>query len=104
MITRQNILLHFLILLLSIVLSFITTYFYFDWFQHKRYFGTISKVVKTETDMIEGIGKIEPLRAQANRTHQEGSMILKENASGSAPGCCGARLRRWTARGRPGVP
>ena len=67
MITRQNILLHFLILLLSIFLSFITTYFYFDWFGHKRYFGTISKVVKTETDIIKGVAKIEGIASLADR-------------------------------------
>ena len=58
---------YFLILLLSITLSFITTYYYFDWFGHKRYFGTISKVVKTETRIIKGIEKIEGIASLADR-------------------------------------
>ena len=77
MITRQNLLLHFLILLLSIVLSFITTYFYFDWFQHKRYFGTISKVVKTQTDMIKGIEKIEGIASLADQNIKSFEAVFK---------------------------
>ena len=52
---------------MTITLSFITTYYYFDWFGHKRYFGTISKVVKTETRIIKGIEKIEGIDSLADR-------------------------------------
>ena len=77
MIIKQNVLLHLLILLVSIILSLITTYFYFDKFAHGRYFGTISAVNKIDRKIIEGIK--EEIRKQKHNEDWE----LKEDLKGA---------------------
>lgn len=69
--------LHLLILLASIILSLITTYFYFDKFAHGRYFKTISAVNKIDGEIIEGIKNIEEINSLANQSIKSFQAILE---------------------------
>ena len=64
---KQTIKLHLFLILASISISFVTTYFYFDWFGHKRYFETLEKVAKKEAEIYEGIAKIEGINSLADK-------------------------------------
>jgi hypothetical protein len=69
--TKEKILFHLSFLLISIIISLVVTYAYFNFFQYDRYYkGTIASVEKTEIKMIKGLASINGIGSVAENNIQ----------------------------------
>tara|TARA_Y100001934_G_C12342203_1_gene770784 strand:- start:1509 stop:2132 length:624 start_codon:yes stop_codon:yes gene_type:complete len=65
--TKTKLLFHLSILLISLIISLLFTYAYFNFWQHDRYYeGTISSVEKKEIKIIKGLATIIDPVAEKN--------------------------------------
>ena len=65
--TKEKILFHLSFLLISIIISLVVTYAYFNFFQYDRYYkGTIASVEKKEIKIIKGLATIIDPVAEKN--------------------------------------